>query len=749
MPPRLSAIGRPEVQDSPISQERPANHKHNFWNQLIQTQGIKDADFEPPLDRLCSICLDVVTKSELLDQIASGHHSPANRPERWPHHNNLAALWGSVNQGCHLCSLLYVQCCSTLLEDPICNSGQLVLRINPGNLVQRFELGLEAADGTLGANTLSRGPEYMRQWEDQDNPSRTNSTASQVTLELARSWLSACQSEHADCSRQGFFPVGEPKRLLVLSGSPEVPIVRLEQSPGSSTAFQHSVSGTSDNLMKREYLTLSHCWGKTLHLTLNTTNHRKFLQDVPFGDLPQTFKDAVSITLRLGYNALWIDALCIIQDDKDDVAEEIPRMGTIYGNSTCTIAALSSRGSDGGCLAHRIPLARIPCQLWTKSSHFFSLQSARMGAVLEQLDPDSAMGSRYAPQLHTRGWVVQERALSPRTLYFGKTGIHWECGSMTMFESPLKEFEEDMRAGRGKGLKSFKSGRLKHGISKILRDSKDARSIGDLQQEYNRRYEIGTWHDQWWHLVAIYTSCSLTHISDRWPGINGIAAILENVAGASLVAGLWRSHIDRDILWYPAGRGQNRQPRRRLDNSFPSWSWLSVDSCVSIDDHVLSLKDEHCIASIKQIGTKAETYALTIDAPMARIPKREDLKRRVNKPENITDSDSDSSEYEWATAETMTDLILERLCQGKWTADVPYDEKDDDEDTWSRHWLEKEDIWALQWTLDDRYSRLLIVSPLAADHTKWRRLGQYRFSADFDAEGTIGAIGERRSIKLY
>ncbi|KAJ9657585.1 hypothetical protein H2198_004231 [Neophaeococcomyces mojaviensis] len=126
---------------------------------------------------------------------------------------------------------------------------------------------------------------------------------------------------------------------------------------------------------------------------------------------------------------------------------------------------------------------------------------------------------------------------------------------------------------------------------------------------------------------------------------------------------------------------------------------------------------------------------------MAEIPKRQSMKRKVS-------TDSSSSEYEWVADETMSELILIRMCQGHWTADIPFDGNDDDDDKWSRRWLEQEEIWALQLTKDKRSARFLIVKP-SPDHSKWFRIGQCHFQPDHDDERTIKEIGSWKVIDLY
>src|SRR5207248_2982479 len=74
---------------------------------------------------------------------------------------------------------------------------------------------------------------------------------------------------------------------------------------------------------------------------------------IPLSDLPPTFRDAIAVTRTLRVRYLWIDSLCIIQDDRDDWAKESPKMGLIYTNAILTIAASAARDSSCGLFSHR------------------------------------------------------------------------------------------------------------------------------------------------------------------------------------------------------------------------------------------------------------------------------------------------------------------------------------------------------------------------------------------------------------
>lgn len=97
------------------------------------------------------------------------------------------------------------------------------------------------------------------------------------------------------------------------------------------------------------YLTLSHRWplaGQVaMSLKLTRDKLSSMMKSIPFDGLPKTFQDAITVTQRLGFRYLWIDSLCIIQDDTDDWQKEAALMTKVYTNSTCNLSATAA--SDG------------------------------------------------------------------------------------------------------------------------------------------------------------------------------------------------------------------------------------------------------------------------------------------------------------------------------------------------------------------------------------------------------------------
>jgi hypothetical protein len=224
-------------------------------------------------------------------------------------------------------------------------------------------------------------------------------TSSQATMQLSRQWLQNCLALHQKCSQRASETPTPPSRLIDVTARNGSDLHLYETSPG---------------IIIGPYATLSYCWGgkNEFRLTLSSLQH--FKTGFALSDLPQTIQDAIHVTRHLGIRYLWIDALCIIQDSPEDWRKEVATMSQVYRNSLVTIGALGATNSEEGLFSQRDPLVRHPCWMLKKAE----------GTNL-YFSPMQPFGFDDAP-LHDRGWVMQERILSPRTLNFGSY-IIWEC----------------------------------------------------------------------------------------------------------------------------------------------------------------------------------------------------------------------------------------------------------------------------------------------------------------------------------
>jgi hypothetical protein len=154
-------------------------------------------------------------------------------------------------------------------------------------------------------------------------------------MNAARSWLYECASGHRGCP--AYTKPRLPTRVIDVGSSRNV----------SLKLFSSGVEQCD------HYVALSYCWGGPQPLLTTRANVDSFSSEIPQEQLPRTLADAVNVTRQLGFKYLWIDALCIIQDDQADKAIEIEKMGSIYKNSSLTIVASSSKSASEGFLQTR------------------------------------------------------------------------------------------------------------------------------------------------------------------------------------------------------------------------------------------------------------------------------------------------------------------------------------------------------------------------------------------------------------
>ncbi|CAN9170068.1 unnamed protein product [Alternaria alternata] len=168
------------------------------------------------------------------------------------------------------------------------------------------------------------------------------------------------------------------------------------------------------------YVALSHCWGPLQKHQRFCTYKQNITQrkaGIAFDALPRTFRDAVTVTQGLSVRYIWIDSLCIIQDDENDWQSEASKMEQVFSAAYCTIGASAAKSSLQGFLTERIPrsVVKVPVDV--------------SKAMYACLSIDDFHNDVELSPLNSRGWVLQERALSRRTIFFTSTQVYWECGA--------------------------------------------------------------------------------------------------------------------------------------------------------------------------------------------------------------------------------------------------------------------------------------------------------------------------------
>lgn len=341
-------------------------------------------------------------------------------------------------------------------------------------------------------------------------------------FEIIKSWLKTCTKTHTSCNtatsaRQ------LPTRLISIAG--EKPRLLI-------------TADLDADLVPLHYATLSYCWGQGDFLKLKLENLELFKKGIPADRIPKTFQDSFEIMKALKIELIWIDALCIIQDDPLDWERESLLMQLVYGGSYINIAASSAKNVNGGCFLD---------QPYHSNGVYANVMAH--GTQRTKLFHDWNLETRpyelsvLNSHLMTRGWALQEKILPARTLHFGDRGASWECKNNFITES---------LPGKPASL-TGRNGFLVCGYKKNINDS-------------------------WGGIVSRFSKSNLTIRSDKLPALSGIAAALQNETGSKYLAGMWQRNFEVQLYWcIDQERPEERQERRNSNWIAPSWSWLSMD----------------------------------------------------------------------------------------------------------------------------------------------------------------------------
>jgi Heterokaryon incompatibility protein (HET) len=332
-------------------------------------------------------------------------------------------------------------------------------------------------------------------------------------------------------------------------------------------------------------VTLSHCWGNSdtgsSHIKTTLANLNDHKSRIQMDQLPKTFRHAVQVVRELGLRHLWIDSLCIVQDDKTDWEAEAALMGRYYKRSLFTIAAALGKNSEAGLFQTRDPLTTRPCALNIGNATFYAYTPDSSF----QISKSSLSSTQSKPlSLYGRAWVLQEQLLASRTLTYSGSGVSWRCQGMRFDErAPLAVSIEGVLNDQPRGLmtRGGDPRDVETMVMEVQRNWVFAKRRGYIHRVNCCGHEDHHFFDDWASIVANYTARGMTRYSDRLVAIRGIANEFNAVmaANSEYVAGIWMGPDDcflKGLLWDVASCSAKRQ----LDIA-PSWSWASVQSKIS------------------------------------------------------------------------------------------------------------------------------------------------------------------------
>jgi hypothetical protein len=348
---------------------------------------------------------------------------------------------------------------------------------------------------------------------------------------------------------------------------------QVNTAPTRLIYIQDHSMGQLHTVPQREYprfAALSYCWGETAEQQkrANTTianiddRHRK----IDFAELPKTIRDAVKVCRSLGLSFLWVDALCIVQDDEKDIVSEIAKMRSIYRGALITITAASATSSTEGFLEHR-DLQKCYGSLIRLEYRYQGRDRTRKGSLLLSERP---IKDTYQEPTDKRAWTMQEDILSLRLLKFGSQQTTWRCPrhaegiTLDGGSHPRKENEERELTVE----EPYKADEVRSNMKKFVEKG------------------LSYLFDGWIHSVCKYSRRQLTKASDRLPAF---AALAENFAGilgsettGKYLAGLWESDLPAQLLWFrPESEAEaEAEGAASAIESGPTWSWASLNGPV-------------------------------------------------------------------------------------------------------------------------------------------------------------------------
>ena len=299
-----------------------------------------------------------------------------------------------------------------------------------------------------------------------------------------------------------------------------------------------------------QYVTLSHCWGKQRITRLLKENKDDFEKEIPISTLPQTFRDAIEFARRLDRKVryLWIDSLCIVQDNNDDWARESVQMYEVYRNSYCNISATAACDSHQGIYNKS---GRDPQLLWEdeinlnvdgipgahsprKAKHEIGFEAPIRRCTIRDL----SFWDRKVDDasVNKRAWVLQERLLAPRVLHFCEDQIAWECSHLDAAES----------LPHGVSKMELKSGEVKE---RVRLKSLVPDDFGPKPIEIDAMRTSYAAHEDWKRIVERYSRTRLTLAKDKLIALAGITQMMATRISGLYVAGLWEQYLASQLLW--------------------------------------------------------------------------------------------------------------------------------------------------------------------------------------------------------
>ncbi|PVI00163.1 heterokaryon incompatibility protein [Periconia macrospinosa] len=296
------------------------------------------------------------------------------------------------------------------------------------------------------------------------------------------------------------------------------------------------------------YAALSYVWGQTEMLKATKSNVSRLQEPGALAEagslqsLPRTVRHAIYLTRKLkALRYLWVDALCIVQDDEDMFKTHLPQMGSIYGRASIVITGMDGTDANYGLRGLESAPDANPRQLHRDPIAF----GGKSFVTRHQMGKYRTTESLSAQSYHSRGWTFQEHFFSRRSICFENDSVWFQCCCKLRYED--------------------------HKVPESRHDERDW--ILDVGYPSNTV------------MMRVIDNFNVRHLSfpqDCLPAFSGVTACYTKVYTGGFICGLPEMFLDAMLLWQPKGdltrrvavTSSTKPVDQTTDICLPSWSWV-------------------------------------------------------------------------------------------------------------------------------------------------------------------------------
>ncbi|KAJ0119207.1 HET-domain-containing protein [Diaporthe amygdali] len=376
-----------------------------------------------------------------------------------------------------------------------------------------------------------------------------------VNCDWLRTWMRICAEQHGDTCSYSLRSGQEDTSQGDLLDSRTTLIRFIDTQKGTIITLKNIV------IESLEYAALSYVWGKTKTyiLTAETATELEESEGIVEDKASKTIVDAIELCRTLGVRYLWVDALCILQDDPVDKAIQLQAMSHIYRCASFTIVAASGDNADAG-----LPGLR-------PGTRSFEQEEVLVAPATDS-EPALSLMTTANPKLKASVIIWRkQRGIHAEQVYFS-------CNQVVFCEESYNEYGPPY-------LYPFEPS----GSELSLRVARQHAEPDDASERFWIRYRAA---------VERFTRRELGYKGDVYDAFAGLQRALSDMSGEKFVWGLPCSRLSAALAW-DTFSGQRRRgdlstlPMTELNErvGFPSWSWMGWigEAHVSVTDERLEL----------------------------------------------------------------------------------------------------------------------------------------------------------------